>query len=253
MSGYKYLFGPVPSRRLGASLGVSPIPERTCNYSCVYCQLGRTLRMTNTRQEFFPLEEILAEFREYLQGSIPFDVVTVVGEGEPTLYSRLGELIAGLKKETDKPVAVITNGALLYDAEMRRELMEADIVLPSLDAVTEEQYRKIDRPMGSIGFAEMAEGLRQFAREYQGQLWIEIMLVDGMNDSPEDIAAFKEFLGTMTGFTSTLRCVRQPRALCIPPPPSALTWLPGNWAASPSTSSPPAVSSARWRTPMRRS
>ena len=158
MSGYKYLFGPVPSRRLGASLGVSPIPERTCNYSCVYCQLGRTLRMTNTRQEFFPLEEILAEFREYLQGSIPFDVVTVVGEGEPTLYSRLGELIAGLKKETDKPVAVITNGALLYDAEMRRELMEADIVLPSLDAVTEEQYRKIDRPMGSIGFAEMAEG-----------------------------------------------------------------------------------------------
>lgn len=197
MSGYKYLFGPVPSRRLGASLGVSPIPERTCNYSCVYCQLGRTLRMTNTRQEFFPLEEILAEFREYLQGSIPFDVVTVVGEGEPTLYSRLGELIAGLKKETDKPVAVITNGALLYDAEMRRELMEADIVLPSLDAVTEEQYRKIDRPMGSIGFTEMAEGLRQFAREYQGQLWIEIMLVDGMNDSPEDIAAFKEFLGTI--------------------------------------------------------
>ena len=153
--------------------------------------------MTNTRQEFFPLEEILAEFREYLQGSIPFDVVTVVGEGEPTLYSRLGELIAGLKKETDKPVAVITNGALLYDAEMRRELMEADIVLPSLDAVTEEQYRKIDRPLGSIGFAEMAEGLRQFAREYQGQLWIEIMLVDGMNDSPEDIAAFKEFLGTI--------------------------------------------------------
>ena len=94
-------------------------------------------------------------------------------------------------------MAVITNGALLYDAEMRRELMEADIVLPSLDAVTEEQYRKIDRPMGSIGFAEMAEGLRQFAREYQGQLWIEIMLVDGMNDSPEDIAAFKEFLGTI--------------------------------------------------------
>ena len=90
MSGYKYLFGPVPSRRLGASLGVSPIPERTCNYSCVYCQLGRTLRMTNTRQEFFPLEEILAEFREYLRGSIPFDVVTVVGEGEPTLYSRSG-------------------------------------------------------------------------------------------------------------------------------------------------------------------
>lgn len=96
--------------------------------------------MTNTRQEFFPLEEILAEFREYLQGSISFDVVTVVGEGEPTLYSRLGELIAGLKKETDKPVAVITNGALLYDAEMRRELMEADIVLPSLDAVTEEHW-----------------------------------------------------------------------------------------------------------------
>lgn len=182
--------------------------------------------------------------------------MTVVGEGEPTLYSRLGELIAGLKKETDKPVAVITNGALLYDAEMRRELMEADIVLPSLDAVTEEQYRKIDRPMGSIGFAEMAEGLRQFAREYQGQLWIEIMLVDGMNDSPEDIAAFKEFLGTIDYDRVYLNTPVRPasRGLCAYLRPlSASIWLPGNWAASPSTSSPPAVSSARWRTPMRRS
>ena len=197
MSGFKYLFGPVPSRRLGASLGVSPIPERTCNYSCVYCQLGRTLRMTNSRQEFFPLDEILGEFREYLQGSIPFDVVTIVGEGEPTLYSRLGELVSGLKALTDKPVAIITNGALLSDPGLRRELLEADIVLPSLDAVNEEQFRKIDRPMGSISFDAMTEGLRAFSREYTGQLWIEIMLVDGMNDSPADLDAFKQFLGTI--------------------------------------------------------
>lgn len=194
MSTYRYLFGPVPSRRLGESLGVSPIPDHTCNYSCVYCQLGRTTHMTNTRQEFYPLEEIVAEFDAYLKGSTPFDVVTLVGEGEPALYSRLGELIDALKARTDKPVAVITNGALLGDAQMRRELARADIVLPSLDAVTEEGFKAIDRPMGSISFAAMSEGLKTFSREYEGQLWMEIMLVAGMNDSEADLYAFRDFL-----------------------------------------------------------
>ena len=139
----KYIFGPVPSRRLGKSLGISPIPRKTCNYSCIYCQLGRTDKMTGERKEFFPLKDIINEFKEYLKESFDFDVITIVGEGEPTLYSKLGELIKEVKKITDKPVAVITNGALLSSKEVRDELMNADIVLPSIDGYNEETAKKL--------------------------------------------------------------------------------------------------------------
>ncbi|HPF86348.1 MAG TPA: hypothetical protein PK008_13025, partial [Aminivibrio sp.] len=106
MSDHKCVYGPVPSRRLGESLGISPIPKKTCNYSCIYCQLGRTDRMTNRRSEFFPLQEIVDEFRAALTCGVCFDAVTLVGEGEPTLYSRIGDLITEMKKYTEKPVAV---------------------------------------------------------------------------------------------------------------------------------------------------
>lgn len=192
MNELKYVFGPVPSRRLGRSVGVSPILDNTCNHTCVYCQLGRTRHMTNKRQEFFPLEEILTEFQRYADDTDEYDVVSVVGEGEPTLYSRLGELLKGLKQLTDKPVTVITNGALLYDPQVRKELMEADIVLPSLDAVTAEMYHKIDRPYGRLDYEEGLNGLIEFSQEYKGELWLEIMLVDGMNTDEASLQAFAE-------------------------------------------------------------
>lgn len=192
MNDLKYVFGPVPSRRLGRSVGVSPILDNTCNHTCVYCQLGRTRHMTNKRQEFFPLEDILAEFQRYAKDTDAYDVVSVVGEGEPTLYSRLGELLKGLKKLTDKPVTVITNGALLYDPQVRAELMEADIVLPSLDAVTAEMYHKIDRPYGRLDYEAGLRGLIEFSQEYKGELWLEIMLVDGMNTDEASLQAFAE-------------------------------------------------------------
>ncbi|MDO5411696.1 MAG: radical SAM protein [Lachnospiraceae bacterium] len=194
MEDLKYVFGPVPSRRLGRSVGVSPILDNTCNHTCVYCQLGRTRHMTNKRQEFFPLQEILAEFKRYAEDTDAYDVVSVVGEGEPTLYSQLGELLKGLKQLTDKPVTVITNGALLYDPQVRAELMEADIVLPSLDAVTAEMYHRIDRPYGRLDFEAGLKGLIDFSHEYKGQLWLEIMLVDGMNTAPADLEAFAELV-----------------------------------------------------------
>lgn len=194
MSELKYVFGPVPSRRLGRSLGISPIPKKTCNYSCVYCQLGRTNRMTNTRQEFFPLEEILAEFEAYLKDTDKFDVVTVVGEGEPTLYSRLGELIRGLKERTSKPVVVITNSALMYDEQVRKDLMEADIVLPSLDSCDEETWHKADRPYGRLVYKDVFDGLVKFTKEYKGQVFMEIMLMDGINDDICSLEKFKELL-----------------------------------------------------------
>ncbi len=194
MKEFHYIFGPIPSRRLGRSLGISPLPKKTCNYSCIYCQLGRTNHMTNQRQEFYKTEDILKEFREYLKDSDKFDIVTVVGEGEPTLCSNLGELICGLKEMTEKPVAVITNGALLSDPQVREELCHADMVLPSLDAYDQETAKRIDRPYGTIRFEEEFQGLKEFCEMYQGELWLEIMLVDGINDDENSIEKFKELL-----------------------------------------------------------
>jgi len=197
MTKYKYIYGPVPSRRLGSSLGISPIPEKTCNYSCVYCQLGRTDKLVNKRSEFFKLEDIIAELKAYDWKSANVDVITIVGEGEPTLYSKLGELIEETKKITNKTVAVITNGALMSDPDVRSELMCADIVLPSIDAYNDEIFRKIDRPYGKLNFDEISEGLRIFSEEYKGQLMIEIMLVDEMNNSEKDIEGFKKYLASI--------------------------------------------------------
>jgi len=190
----QYIFGPVPSRRLGISLGVSPIPKKTCNYSCVYCQLGRTDRMTNKRAMFFPLESILAEFEAVLKDRIPFDVVTIVGEGEPTLYAGLGELILGIKKETDKPVAVITNGALLYDRQVQEELSDADIVMPTLDGYDEASFKRINRPHGSLQFSRVIDGLEDFSQRYRGQLWLEIMLMKGINDDEASLNQYAQML-----------------------------------------------------------
>ena len=189
----KYIFGPVPSRRLGESLGISPIPAKTCNYSCVYCQLGRTNKMSNKIEEFYEVEDIVNEF-DFVSKSEKFDVVTIVGEGEPTLYKGLGKLINELKLKTKKPIAVITNGALLYDKKVRENLMNADIVLPSLDYSNEDEFRNIDRPYGALKFYEVFNGLVTFSKEYKGQLWIEIMLVKGINDSDESLKRMKKLL-----------------------------------------------------------
>ncbi|HHX96780.1 MAG TPA: radical SAM protein [Clostridia bacterium] len=182
MQSLKYVFGPIPSRRLGLSLGISPLPRKTCNYACIYCQLGRTRHMINQREEFVPLQTIISEFKNFLSSKTPFDVVTIVGEGEPTLYLEIEELIKALKKHTNKPVAVITNGSLLVDREIKKALKLADLVLPSLDAYDETSFRQINRPFGKIKFKEVYEGLVSFSREYHGQLWLEVMLIEGLYD-----------------------------------------------------------------------
>ncbi len=194
MENMKRVYGPVPSRRMGISVGVSPIPDSCCNYSCIYCQLGRTRRLTNERKEFFSVNEIIEEFKMFLSKKPYFDVVTLVGEGEPTLYLKLGELISEIKKLTDKPVAVITNGALLSDENLRNELMNADIVLPSIDANNEIVYKKINRPHGKIKFEDMFEGLVEFSKNYKGQLWLETMIVKDINDGRESLLKFKSLL-----------------------------------------------------------
>ncbi len=181
----KYVFGPVPSRRLGQSLGIDPAPLKTCNWNCVYCQLGRSLPLTNERREYFPREEIIAEFEQALASHQPgeIDWVTFVGSGETTLHAGIGWLIRQVKALTCLPVAVITNGSLLYLPEVRLELSPADAVLPSLDAGNAKLYRQINRPHPEVSFKRLVEGLVVFRKEYQGKLWVEIMLVRGLNDT----------------------------------------------------------------------
>ena len=183
----KYIFGPVPSRRLGQSLGIDPIPQKTCNWNCVYCQLGRSTPMTNVRREYIPCDAILAEVTQALHSHSPgeIDWVTFVGSGEPTLHSGLGEMISRVKAQTNIPVAVITNGSLLYLPEVRADLAFADAVLPTLDAGSAELYRKINRPWPELTFESLIDGLLAFRSEYSGNLWVEVMLVRGMNDGEE--------------------------------------------------------------------
>jgi wyosine [tRNA(Phe)-imidazoG37] synthetase (radical SAM superfamily) len=185
----KYVYGPVPSRRLGQSLGIDTIPLKTCNWNCVYCQLGRTRPLVNVRKEYYPSKEILAEVREALETHKPgeIDWVTFVGSGEPLLHARQGWLIRQVKGMTQLPVAVITNGSLLYLPEVRQELVAADAVLPSLDAGTADLYRKINRPHPELTYERLVEGLVSFRESYRGRLWVEVMLVQGLNDTLQSL------------------------------------------------------------------
>lgn len=190
----KHVYGPVPSRRLGRSLGVDPVPQKTCNFSCVYCQLGRTTNFTNERRDFFPREEIVKEVDEKVaEIRRKIDYITFVGDGEPTLCKSLGYLICKAKKN-GIPVAVITNGALLYDEGVRKELSEADVVMPSLDAGSEVTFRKVNRPRKEMNFKRVIEGMIEFRKIYDSQIWMEYMAIKNVNDTPDELTKIKKIL-----------------------------------------------------------
>src|SRR4030042_698284 len=182
-----FTFGPLPSRRLGMSLGIDLVPNKTCNYTCVYCQLGRTTNYTNTRASYFDPEKIWAEIGEKLQklDIKEINYITIVGNGEPTLSLDIGWCIRKIKREYSLPVAVITNGALLYVPQVRADLAAADVVLPTLDAGTEDIFRIINRPHNEITLNKVISGLEEFRNKYNGQIWLEVMLVRDVNDSPQ--------------------------------------------------------------------
>lgn len=192
----KYVFGPVPSRRLGQSLGIDTIPLKTCNWNCVYCQLGRSQPVTNDRKVYISEEAILDEVGEALVAHRPeeIDWITFVGSGEPTLHSGIGRLIRQVKALTDLPVAVITNGALLYQPQVRWALLAADAVMPTLDAGTPDLYRRINRPHPEVTFDRLVNGLVAFSYEYEGKLWPEVMLVRGLNDGEAALRAIAAIL-----------------------------------------------------------
>ena len=181
MKKYRYLFGPVPSRRLGRSLGVDIIPLKTCTQNCIYCQLGKDAPQTLERKNYVPVQSVLDELKQKIAAGLEADTITLSGSGEPTLHSALGELIDGIGKLTDIPVAVITNSTLLSDRDVRQDCCKADVVLPSLDAGDAETFKKMNHPHPDLDFEKFAGGLVQFANEYTGKLWLEVFFCEGVN------------------------------------------------------------------------
>jgi wyosine [tRNA(Phe)-imidazoG37] synthetase (radical SAM superfamily) len=193
MKSYRHLYGPVPSRRLGRSLGIDLVPHKICTYDCIYCQIGKTTGKTLVRKEYVPVKEIVEEVKGFLKEErSPIDYLSLTGSGEPTLHSQIRSVIEGIKAITSIPVAVITNGSLLYEEEVRQDLLRADLVLPSLDAVSPEVFRKINRPRKGFSVEKVIEGLLEFRKVYKGQIWLEILFCKGVNNGKEELLRMKE-------------------------------------------------------------
>lgn len=179
------VFGPVPSRRLGRSLGIDLVPFKTCPYDCIYCQLGRTTNKTVERREWVSMDAVLDE----LKGKLVLrpDYITLSGSGEPTLHSRLGEIIEHVQAMTDVPVAVLTNGSLLWQKEVRDEVSLADVVMPSLDAGDGAKFSFINRPHPSLKFDQVLDGLIALRQQFTGQYWLEVFLLRGYTAIEADV------------------------------------------------------------------
>ena len=217
-------FGPVPSRRLGRSLGVNNIPPKVCTYSCVYCQVGRTTHAQVEPSAFYDPEDLVSEVRHKIEGARrvgeDIDYITFVPDGEPTLDKNLGTLISMLKKELRYPVAVITNGSTLWREEVAEAVSVADWVSVKVDSVVESIWRRNNRPDRRLEFPKVLEGIRAFASRYQGQLVSETMLVDRENTDPGDLAALADYLSGLspeTAYLSASELARQIREKKISP------------------------------------
>ncbi|ATW25200.1 radical SAM protein [Candidatus Formimonas warabiya] len=191
----KYYYGPIRSRRLGRSLGVDVIPFKTCSLDCIYCECGPTNCSTLERKEYFPTAEIIRSLDSCLKSKPALDFITFAGSGEPTLHSGLGKIISFLKESYPQyQVAVITNATLLQDDQVIRDLQKADLIIPSLDAVSREAFEKINRPMTGLSPETIISGIQNLKENFSGDIWLEIFLVPGINDTQEELALFKEVL-----------------------------------------------------------
>ncbi|MBC8157964.1 MAG: radical SAM protein, partial [Alphaproteobacteria bacterium] len=216
------VFGPVPSRRLGRSLGIDLVPSKACSYDCIYCQLGQTTNKTVERREYVPMTDILMELEERLAVGADADYITLSGSGEPTLHSDIGDIIRTIRTMTDIPVAVLTNASLLGDADVRRDLAAADLVIPSLDAGDEEAFARVNQPHGSISYGAMIEGLSTFAREYKGQIWLEVLLLDGITATAQETGKIARQVKKIRTDRIQIGTVSRPPASDAALPPSAV-------------------------------
>jgi len=215
-----YVYGPVPSRRLGRSLGVDVVPYKTCTYDCIYCQLGRTTNKTAELREYVPVASVLDELAERLRGEACPDFIGLAGSGEPTLNAGVGDLIAGIKRLTSVPVAVLTNGSLLWRPEVRAGLAGADLVMPSLDAGDPWTFERVNRPHGDISFEPMVDGLVALSQELRGQIWLEVFVLAGITDRPDEIERMAAIVKRIRPARVQLNTVARPpaerHALAVP-------------------------------------
>ena len=207
-----HIYGPVPSRRLGFSLGIDIIPFKTCSLDCIYCQLGRTSKKKIRRKEYFSQEKILSQIKKVLASGKQIDYVTFSGSGEPTLNKSIGKLIREIKNLTPIPVAVLTNSTLLCRKSVIEALKAADLIVPSLDAVSQDIFVKVNRPHPSLKIDTIIEGLKKFRQKFNGQIWLEVMLVKGINDSPSHINKLREVIAEINPGRIQLNTVVRPPA-----------------------------------------
>jgi wyosine [tRNA(Phe)-imidazoG37] synthetase (radical SAM superfamily) len=190
---YKHLFGPVPSRRLGMSLGIDLIPKKVCSLDCVYCEVGKTTKLTTERLEYVKCDKVIAELNDFMSNNPKIDYITFSGSGEPTLNSRIGEVLYFVKENyPDVKTAVLTNGTLLSDKNVRKELLKADVILPSLDAAGQEAFEKINRPAPKLSLQNYIQGIIDLRKEYEGKIWLEVLFLKGYNDSEDELKRLKE-------------------------------------------------------------
>ncbi len=211
---YRYIFGPVPSRRLGISLGVDLIPPKTCSYNCIYCESGKTTNLTVERREYVPLNDVLKELDSVLKTHPRLDFVTYSGSGEPTLYSRISEVTRFVKENyPEYKTALLTNGSLFHDEKVRRDCLDIDVVIPSLDCAGETEFKKVDRPHHSLSAAVVNEGIAKFRTEYTGQIWLEIFIVPGINDTDEEIGRINAWIAKIRPDKIQLNTLDRPGAV----------------------------------------
>ena len=253
---YRYLFGPVPSRRLGLSLGVDLNPMKVCTEDCVFCQVGRTTERTLARKEWVPTAEVLAEFDRWAAAGHKADYVTLSGSGEPTMHAKFGDVLRHVKASGKFKTALLSNGSLAWLPEVRRDAAEADVVKVTLSAWDEKSFARIHRPAPGATFARLLEGERALRGEFAGQLWVEVMLLPGYNDAPEQVRAIAELVKTLRADAVHLNTTTRPAlaGVAVPRVPEAWLRTVANWFSpaaeipvfSGKAASPETMSDAAW-------
>jgi wyosine [tRNA(Phe)-imidazoG37] synthetase (radical SAM superfamily) len=209
---FQHIYGPIPSRRLGRSLGIDLVPLKTCTYDCIYCHLGRTTNKTLKRREYVAVTDVLNELEKKLACGDGFDYIGLAGSGEPTLNSGMGDLILKIKSMTNIPVAVLTNGSLLWMNDVQDALMPADLVLPSLDAGDKLLFQYVNRPHKNISFEQMVDGLASFADRYKGGIWLEVLLLGGVTGIRDEVEKMASIIRTIKTTRIQINTVVRPPA-----------------------------------------
>ncbi|AQQ08690.1 tRNA-modifying enzyme [Sedimentisphaera cyanobacteriorum] len=209
---FSYVFGPVNSRRLGSSLGVDILPLKTCTQNCIYCQLCMDEPPVIEIKTYAEPDKVIDEVCRRLESGVKVDYVTFSGSGEPTLHKDIGYIIEKLKQKTGKKIAVITNGTMLWKQEVRRRLQQADLVMPSLDGFDQQSFQTINRPHETVTFDKLITGLEQFSREFNGQYWLEVFLIKGINTSLESLEKLKKLVNKIKPDRIQLNTVIRPGA-----------------------------------------